>query len=91
MIETEIISNHLKSLLKQYRNSENDVLKNYTIKLASDYIKGSTEIVSSLVKHEGQASADQTLEEIEYKPDYFEERIEKIIGYIETNPNNNTL
>lgn len=83
MIEKGIYAKHLKSFLNQYRGSENDALRSYTIKLASDYVKGSTDIVSILVKNEGQLSADLTLEEIEYKPDYFEECIEKIIGYID--------
>ncbi|GMN12110.1 hypothetical protein MTsPCn9_34530 [Croceitalea sp. MTPC9] len=65
-------------------------MRNYTIKLASEYVKGSTDIVSILVKNEGQLSADQTLEEIEYKPDYFEERIEMIIGYIDNEPKSST-
>lgn len=83
MVGTTIYSRHLKSLLNQYKTSENVVLRDYTIKLASDYIRGSTDIVSILVKNEGQHSADQTLEEIEYKPEYFEERLNKLIGYID--------
>lgn len=86
MIGKAIHAIHLKSLLKQYGTTSNQVLRDYHIKLISDYIKGSTGIVSVLVRHEGQDSASETLAEIEFSPKHFAERVEMLIGYLEKEP-----
>ncbi|MEO2050245.1 MAG: hypothetical protein ABGX00_00660 [Allomuricauda sp.] len=83
MIGNGLFAKHLRSLLNQYRTSENEVLRGYTINLAADYIKESIDIIAILVNKEGELSAEKTLEALEHKPDRFEESIERIIGYID--------
>lgn len=74
---------HLKKLYEEYKKAVNEDLKKSHRVIITEHIKGNEGIVSVLVENEGQDAAAETLDELEYNPQDFEERMDKLFGYFE--------